>query len=74
MNGNIWVILSSLSSFVGVMVTCYMAIRKVHVDTSIRLEILFEKMADLTREVRRHNGFAEKIPVLEEKINNLEKR
>lgn len=26
------------------------------------------KLEDLTREVRKHNGFAEKIPVLEEKV------
>jgi len=26
------------------------------------------KIDELTREVRKHNGFAEKIPVLEEKI------
>lgn len=38
------------------------------------------KIDELTREVRRHNGFAERIPVLEEKIKvannrilNLEK-
>lgn len=26
------------------------------------------KLEELTREVRKHNGFAERIPVLEEKI------
>lgn len=26
------------------------------------------KLEELTREVRKHNGFAEKIPVIEEKI------
>ena len=32
-----------------------------------------EKIENLTREVRKHNNFAEKIPVLEEKISQLEK-
>ena len=30
------------------------------------------KIEDLTREVRRHNNFAERIPVLEAKVENLE--
>lgn len=33
-----------------------------------------EKISELTREVRRHNNFAERMPVLEEKITALEKR
>ena len=40
-----------------------------------------QKIEELTREVRRHNNFAEKIPVIEEKISvanhridDLEKR
>ena len=32
------------------------------------------KLDELTREVRKHNNFAERIPVLEEKISTLEKR
>lgn len=33
-----------------------------------------QKIEELTREVRRHNNFAEKIPVIEEKINVANKR
>lgn len=29
------------------------------------------KIEELTREVRKHNGFAERMPVLEEKVENL---
>ena len=32
------------------------------------------KIEELTREVRKHNGFAEKIPVLEEKISAIDRR
>lgn len=32
------------------------------------------KLEDLTREVRKHNNFAEKIPVIEEKIKVCEHR
>ena len=31
------------------------------------------KIEELTREVREHNNFARRIPVLEEKVANLEK-
>ena len=33
-----------------------------------------EKIAELTREVRKHNGFAEKIPVMEAEERRLNER
>ena len=33
-----------------------------------------ERIAELTREVRRHNSFAERIPSLEAKYDTLDKR
>lgn len=33
-----------------------------------------ERISELTREVRKHNSFAEKIPVLENRITNVEHR
>lgn len=32
------------------------------------------KLDELTREVREHNNFARRMPVLEEKVANLEKK
>ena len=32
------------------------------------------KMEELTREVREHNNFARRMPVLEEKVEKLEKK
>lgn len=32
------------------------------------------KIEELTREVREHNNFARRVPVLEEKVANLEKK
>lgn len=32
------------------------------------------KIEELTREVREHNGFAKRMPVLEEKINAINQR
>ena len=33
--------------------------------------VMDEKISELTREVRKHNDFAEKIPVIQEQINFL---
>lgn len=32
------------------------------------------KLQELTREVREHNGFAQRVPVLEEKMASCERR
>ena len=32
------------------------------------------KLEELTREVREHNNFARRVPVVEEKLDNFEKR
>lgn len=32
------------------------------------------KLEELTREVRKHNNFAERVPVLEERVKHLEQR
>ena len=32
------------------------------------------KLEELTREVREHNGFAKRVPILEEKMGRVEKR
>lgn len=32
------------------------------------------KLEELTREVREHNNFAKRMPVVEEKIENLDRR
>ena len=36
--------------------------------------VVDEKIAELTREIRRHNDFAERIPVIENDIKTLYKR
>lgn len=36
--------------------------------------VMQTKIDELTREVREHNNFARRMPVVEEKLDNLEKR
>lgn len=35
--------------------------------------VIDEKIAELTREVREHNDFARRVPLLEDKVERLEK-
>lgn len=43
-------------------------------DLKLAQAVTDTKIEELTREVREHNNFAKRVPVLEEKINMLEKR
>lgn len=42
------------------------------VTNNVRNAVVECKIEELTREVRLHNNFAARVPVLEEKVNNLE--
>ena len=35
----------------------------------VNMAVMDEKISELTREVRKHNDFAQRVPVLEEKIS-----
>lgn len=37
------------------------------------MNVMQTEIAELTREVREHNNFARRVPVLEEKVANLER-
>lgn len=39
---------------------------------NVKYAVLEEKIENLTREVREHNNFAQRVPVLETKVENLE--
>lgn len=39
-----------------------------------RLAVVDTKLEELTREVRAHNNFAQRLPVLEEKVSQLERK
>lgn len=60
-------------SLVGVMVTNYFNNKRLSDKVTHQLEVAQAvtdtKIEELTREVRTHNNFAQKIPVLEEKMS-----
>lgn len=58
-------------SLVGVIISNMATARKT--DASIRTSqaVTETKIEELTREVREHNGFARRMPVLEEKVETM---
>ena len=58
-------------SLVGVVITCLATARKTEKATAVAQAVTDTKIEELTREVRLHNGFAEKIPVIQEQIKGI---
>ena len=54
-------------ALIGTIVSVVMTSRKSQAVIDVKIE-------ELTREVREHNGFAKRLPVLEEKVSNLSDR
>lgn len=65
-------VISGLLTLVGVCVTAWASNRKTGADVAHKLEtsqaVTDTKIDELTREVRQHNNFAQRVPVLEEKM------
>ena len=61
-------------SLAGVIITCMATASKTEKAQAVAQAVTETKIDELTREVRAHNGFAERIPVLENKVKALEHR
>ena len=61
-------------SLAGVIVTSLVTASKTEKAQAVAQAITETKIDELTREVRQHNGFAEKIPVQQTEINDLKRR
>lgn len=59
---------------IGTIIAVAGSARKTNNKIEVTQAITDTKLEELTREVREHNGFAQRMPVIEEKIDNLEKR
>lgn len=49
----------------------YTGIRRIESELDKHNAVQDEQIKDLTREVRKHNGFAERIPRMEQQIEDL---
>lgn len=67
-------IIGGVLSLIGVMITNSKSNSKMQGKMETSQAVFNEKMNELTREVRMHNDFAIRIPLLEEKIKAANKR
>ena len=61
-------------SLVGVVVTNMAAAKKQEKNQAVAQAVMDTKLDELTREVREHNGFAQKMPVIQTEVDNLKRR
>lgn len=61
-------------SLAGVVVTCLATAKKSEKNTAIAQAVTDTKIEELTREVRAHNHFAQRMPVVEEQIKVINHR
>lgn len=61
-------------SFIGVIITNSRANNKMQNDMRTTQAVTDERLSELTREVRLHNNFAQRIPVIEEQVKVVNHR
>ena len=73
-DGVIIAIVTGIFSVIAVIVSNAYSNRKVQGQIQTAQAVTDTKITELTREVREHNNFAKRVPVLEEKIAVANKR
>lgn len=58
-------------SLIGVVVTCSSTAKKNEKTQEIAQAVMKTELAELTREVRQHNNFAQRMPVVEQQIKDI---
>jgi len=58
-------------SLTGVVVTCLATAKKTEKAAAVAQAVTDTKIQELTREVRLHNNFAQRMPVVENQIENI---
>lgn len=58
-------------SLAGVVVTCLATAKKTEKATAVAQAVTDTKLEELTREVRAHNNFAQRMPVVEQQIKDI---
>ena len=68
MEGIIIAVITAAGSIAAVVITSAASNRKLQQQLEVSQAVTNTKIENLTQEVRRHNDFAQRVPVLEEKI------
>lgn len=61
-------------SLTGVVITCLATAKKNETAMKVSQAVTDTKIEELTREVRAHNNFAQRMPVVEEQIKTIKHR
>jgi hypothetical protein len=61
-------------SLAGVVITCLATAKKTEKTQAVAQAVMDTKITELTREVREHNGFAQKVPAMQLEINEVKRR
>ena len=61
-------------SLIGVVITCTATAKKNETAMKVSQAVTDTKIDELTREVRQHNNFAQRMPVVEEQIKVINNR
>lgn len=67
-------VITGAMSLLGVVLSNLSSARKSEQAIRTAQAVTDEKLGELTREVREHNGFARRMPVVEEQIRSLSRR
>lgn len=67
-------IITGLATIIGTIITCYTSSKKTHSQIAVNQAVYATKIEELTREVREHNGFARRMPVVENRLDTIEKK
>ena len=67
-------IITGCVSLIGTIITVLATSRKTSTESRVNQAVVDTKLDELTREVRLHNNFAQRLPVVEEQIKNLDGR
>lgn len=67
-------LITSGVSLIGIVITVVAENRKTTSKMAVSQAVTDTKIEELTREVREHNNFAIRMPVVEEQIKNLDTR
>lgn len=67
-------IISGLLTLIGTVLTVHQASKKTDENIRVHQAVTDTKLEDLTREVRAHNNFAQRMPVVEEQIKVINHR
>lgn len=66
-------IITGVVSIICTVLTVWAGLRKSSINAQTAQAVTDEKISELTREVRKHNDFAEKIPAIEARLEAQEK-